>query len=394
MSAAEIADYVSFGLARRQLTDICKEYLIPVINGQEELVKSDFATIEGYIRTLLIYPEMANIAESRTVLEKAAYVKGIDGWGAKDKRRKATAELYTNLLPVLSKSGTLMVSKRPRKNPEVKSRIIPIMRRFDVIKNNIPGIPEGLSVSFLDAEELFMGAHGTMYADLKGILAELKSAYPLAEVEDHYQDTYKLMNPRPIIDSLSGEVDESSMKEKKLQDLPSAIASLAALFAVLKTEYDITDEEVGYIPGLKEARAELERMTAVSTMLLEQLEDAEREPAIKPFNLKPFEKSLFNLTAHATRATGNVDGKRIVTTSEGEMKLIFNELMTQLENTQFTVLYGRTQNMIDHMHEIVQDPNYLIRAIEEYTLLAQLEIQRYKLRAEKLATLAGIMRAG
>jgi len=220
---------------------------------------------------------------------------------------------------------------------------------------------------------------------MSGFLKELQSVDPIVEVED---DALML---RDML-SVPSDEDLTSQWAFMAHKMPKVLETMTSLVAAKKVEYDVGDEEVGYVPGLEEARKEAEKYKSIITMLLDQRDAKDQRPRAVPFDLDSFEKSFFKFTKQSTRATSVIDGKKAVTTSEGDLKLVFSELMTKLEGSQFHTLYGLTQDTLDHLHEIVKDPDTLDKTIEMYTTVSELELNRYKIRAEKKTGLANALR--
>jgi len=366
MSAGEIADYVSFRRAKRYLYNLATTKF-PITGMNSEL--SYFKKIERGIRVLRLYSEIASMEETKRILEAAMAGKGLDGWHAGGRRKKLATEIYDTLPPVLRMSNLLSVTKMPPRNPAMKGRIVDLIRRLYDLKENMPEIPEGKYVN-LNSTELFLGARGTMYSALAGILSEVKSVDPLAEAEDHYQDAYRYLNPD----------DGYNVTAKKLENMMPAMASLEALFGVIKPYHDITDYDTGQLKELKDlqdmlfkVQEELEISKDANRRLL-QYSPAVSKSRYEPSSVAPVKESIALLSGFVDESTIIKDGKVELNPNVEALERIFNSIKTKLEGTSFLVLYGQAQDSLDGVQKSNGDPVTLMRLAKVYKHMASMTL--------------------
>jgi len=375
MSSPSSADYAEMKKTSMQL--------FALLNTMEEVAyrrlrpNADyFYDLGMYMRALCENQDINNIPQAKATLNIAEEARTYHGFRAELKMRQAAAQVVEISKPIRETMGTALEKIKPKRAGD-RDSMLGLVRRSAAITGSGFRLETGSSNPIID----IMNKYSELSSNTAGILRELKIVDPISSYEDEYLGLTGVLQEK--VDAFN--MIASTEKASKIMTM------LSSLMAAKKVEYGISDDEAGYIPELEEARREVEKYKSVSAMLLEQLDAKERKPTLVPFDLKSFEESLFKLTKHATRATAKVDGKRMVTTSEGEMKLIFNELKTQLENTQFPILGAQTQDLLDNVHDIVKDPDFLERAIGDYTTLAELVIDNYKLRTKRKSEMAALL---
>jgi len=274
MSAAEIADYVSFRRAQRNLYGIVnKTFFIDVDSNI-----SYFNTVKRNIEGLRVYTEIADMNETGAVLDAASRGKSSTGLLGGD-RKRFTAEIHDNLPPVLRMSDLLAVTRIPPRNPAMKGRIVDMIRKLDRIKENMPEIPAGKRM-YSDSNEIFIGGHGVVYSSLVGLAGELLIADPLVESEQYYADAKAYLYPK-----------DDSENRKKLENLMPALASFDALFGLIKPYHGITDADLGPTKEFLQMREQLGSAYARIRQLGEQLEERQ-DIKILPKNKEAFEALL------------------------------------------------------------------------------------------------------
>jgi hypothetical protein len=375
MSSPSSADYVEMKKTSMQL--------FALLNTMEEVAyrrlrpNADyFYDLGMYMRTLCKNQDINSIPEAKATLKIAEEAGTYHGFRAELKMRQAAAQVVEISKPIRETMGTALEKSKPKRAGD-RDAMLGLVRRSAAITGSGFRLETRSPNSTID----IMNKYSELASNTAGILRELKLVDPISAYEDEYLELAAVLQKK--IDAFS--IIASTENASKI------MTRLSSLMAAKKVEYGISDAEAGHIPELEEARREATKYKSVSRMLLEQLDAKERKPALVSFDLKSFEESLFKLTKHATRATAKVDGKKTVTTSEGEMKLIFNELNTKLEGTQFSILGARTQDLLDDMHDIVKDPDFLERAIGDYTTLAELVIDNYRLRTKRKSEMAALL---
>jgi hypothetical protein len=376
MSSSPEAAYLSLKRSRSNLIGLENE-LHGVAYGKLAPRRSTFTDLESCMRTLCSDPEIAALAETSDVLKISKEAMSYSGFSSGRKLKKAAAYVLERFDSI--KERTKYVTERSKPHAAGnRDAVLGLVRRSAAITASGFQLETGSSNPLIN----IMNKYSKLSSNTAGILRELKIVDPISSYEDEYLGLTEVLQEKP------GDAFSMTVKTEKASRIMTLLSSL---MAAKKVEYGISDDEAGYIPELEEAREEAEKYKSVSRMLLEQLDAKELKPALVSFDLESFEDSLFKLTKHATRATGKVDGKKMVTTSEGEMKLIFNELNTKLEGTQFSILGARTQDLLDNMHDIVKDPDFLERAIGDYTTLAELVIDNYRLRTKRKSEMAALL---
>jgi len=375
MSSPSSADYVEMKKTSMQL--------FALLSTMEKVAYSRlrpnadyFYDLGMYMRTLCENQDIDSLAEAKATLKIVEEAGTYHGFRAELKMRQAAAQVVELSKPIRETMGTALEKIKPKRAGD-RDAVLGLVRRSAAITSSGFRLETRSPNSTID----IMNKYSELSSNTAGILRELKLVDPISAYEDEYLGLAAVLQEK--VDAFS--MIASTEKASKIMTL------LSSLMAAKKVEYGMSDAEAGYIPELEEARREAEKYKSVSRMLLEQLDAKERKPTLVQFDLKSFEESLFKLTKHATRATAKVDGKKMVTTSEGEMKLIFNELNTKLEGTQFSILGARTQDLLDNVHDIVKDPDFLERAIGDYTTLAELVIDNYRLRTKRKSEMAALL---
>lgn len=382
MSSSSEAAYLSLKRSRSNLLRL-EDELHGVAYENLAPRRSTFTDLESCMRMLCSNPEIAALAEASDVLNISKEAMSYGGFSSGRKLKTAAAYVLQRFDSI--KERTKYVTERSKPHAAGnRDAVLGLVRRSAAITGSGFRLETGSPNPIID----IMNKYSELSSNTAGILRELEIVDSISSYEDEYLELTRVL--QESVDAFNMIV--SMEKASKIMTL------LSSLMAAKKVEYGISDDEAGYIPELEEARSELEqareevkKYKSVSRMLLEQLDAKERKPALVPFDLESFEESLFKLTKQATRATAKVDGKKMVTTSEGGMKLIFNELNTKLEGTQFSILGARTQDLLDNMHDIVKDPDFLERAIGDYTTLAELVIDNYRLRTKRKSEMAALL---
>ena len=372
MSAVEINDYVSFRFALRDLHGRADEKSFIDVNSHIWY----FEKVESDIIALRVYSELAGMGETERVLKTAATGKRRDGTFAGGDRKKFTSEIYSDLPAILRKADVLAVTKMPPRDPAMKGRIVDLIRRLYDLKENIPTIPEG-KYMHMNADEIFLGEHGKMYSALVGMLSEVKSVDPLAKVEDHYQDAYSYLNPK---------YDKTG---KKLENMMPAMASIEALFGVLKTYHDITDYDTGQLKDIKdlqamlsEVREELEISEDANRRLL-QYSPAASKSRYEPSSVAPLEESVALLSGFVDESTIIKDRQVEFNPNVEALERIFNSIKTKLEGTSFLVLYEQAKDSLDGVQESRGDPVTLMKLAKVYKHLARMTLDTYVERSNR-----------
>jgi hypothetical protein len=383
MSAAEIADYVSFRFALRDLHGRADKKSFIDVDSHI----SYFEKVESDIIALRVYSELAGMEETERVLKTAATGKRRDGTFAGGDRKKFTSEIYSDLPAILRKADVLAVTKIPRRNPAMKNRMIDIMRRFERLKERVPSIPEGKNL-YNDADEIFLGEHGKVYSGFVGILSEVKGVDPLVGVEDHYQDAYNYFNPENSHDDT----------REKLENMMPAMASIEALFGVLKPYHEISDSDIAppkelteLQTKLYEIQGELDVANEVNRKLLGRLTAGQAEHKFRPSDIGAVEDSIRLLSKFVDDSTLIKDGKVELTPNTEDLERYFNAIKTKLEGTDFLLLLGWAQDSLDSIPKIKADPVMVVRLAKFYNHMAKMTLDTYSERMKKKEELKALM---
>jgi hypothetical protein len=364
MSASEIADYVSFRRAQRDLSGLADWY--PTINVDSQL--SYFKDVERGIAALRTYSEISDMEESERVLNAAIAGKRTRSWVFGSRREKLADEIHYCLPPVLREAGMVALKRMPPRNPAMKGRIVDLIRRLYDLKENMPEIPAGECIYF-NSEELFLGPHGATYSELVGMASELLSVDPLVAVESHYNAAREYLYP-----------EKDDKNKKKLENLMQAIASFDALFGTIKTYHGITDYDTGRLKDimdmqktLSELQDELEISEAANRRLL-QYSPAAPKSRYEPSSIAPVEESIALLSGFVDESTVIKDGKLELNPNVETLERIFNSIKTKLESTSFLVLYGQAQDSLDGVQKSHGDPVTLMRLAKVYKHMATMTL--------------------
>jgi len=244
MSVAEIADYVSFRLARRDLGELVDWY--PTIDADSQL--RYFKRAERGLAGIRVYPEISGMEESGRALDAAIAGKETTSWFSGGRRKRIAAEMRASMRPVLRTSDKLVGSRLPPRNQAARDKVASVIKRFYAL-GDMPAIPEGKSV-YRDADEIFLGPTGTWYSTMAGVLSETKAVDPLSEAENPYQDALAFLYPEKDADDV----------RQKIENLTPARASIDALFGIIKPYYNIADEEVFDQSGNQQLEAAYRRI--------------------------------------------------------------------------------------------------------------------------------------
>ncbi|MFH1623255.1 MAG: hypothetical protein ABIA12_01930 [Candidatus Aenigmatarchaeota archaeon] len=322
MSVEEIADYVSFRRAARNLYGLGKKsYFLDVESNMRY-----FDGVKIGIDALRIYQELANMKETETVLKDAVAGKGKGSIFAGKARDRLVAEIYENLPAILRKSDLVAVAKMPKRNPAAKESVVSIMRNFKYIKENVPSIPDGKSLIH-DSRELLLGPHGTMYSELAGMLSGLKAVDPLAESEEHYNDAHDYLHPKKSY----------TMEEDIMKNLMPAIASMEALFGVLKPYHGISDSEISEPKDILRFKELLDAAYERIMELGEQLEQSAQIQQSVPVKIFPKNEDAFAELGHLQKKLMENVGSNSLSI---DFKPTLNRSVRILEKTLLSSLDG------------------------------------------------------